>query len=242
MMQPLIPPLRRGIYTARVAHGPGDAAATMALRQTCFRGGSTTPDADRFDDACQHMLVLSGDTLVASFRTQTFQDATGLPTGYTAQFYDLTPLQTMPGPMIELGRFCLHPDHADPDILRLAWAALTQMVDQTNAQLLFGCTSFPGADAHIHSAPLGYLAQRHLGPGALRPGKRATETIDLGSFPTPAQTPTLPPLLKTYLAMGGWVSDHAVLDRDLNTTHVFTALEIARVPPARARALRALSG
>ncbi|MBC7479716.1 MAG: GNAT family N-acetyltransferase [Pseudorhodobacter sp.] len=234
--------MKRGIYTVRSAKGSADTAATMTLRQTCFRAGSTTPDDDRFDTACQHMLVMTGDTLVASCRTQTFADPGSLPTGYTAQFYDLTPLQTMPGPMIELGRFCLHPDHADPDIVRLAWGALTQMVDQTQAQLLFGCSSFPGADAHVHSAPLGYLAQRHLGPDALRPGKRAAETIDLRSLPPPAQPPTLPPLLKTYLAMGGWVSDHAVPDRDLNTTHVFAALEIARIPAARARALRALSG
>lgn len=45
----------------------------------------------------------------------------------------------------------------------------------------------------------------------------------------------LPPLLRTYLMMGGWVSDHAVVDRHLNTLHVFTGLEIRAIPPARAR-------
>jgi putative hemolysin len=54
--------------------------------------------------------------------------------------------------------------------------------------------------------------------------------------------PLIPPLLRTYLAMGGWVSDHAVVDRDLNTLHVFTGLEIGAIPPARARALRAVAG
>jgi putative hemolysin len=52
----------------------------------------------------------------------------------------------------------------------------------------------------------------------------------------------MPPLLRTYLAMGGWVSDHAVVDRDLGTLHVFTGLEIAAIPPGRARALRAVAG
>ena len=41
--------------------------------------------------------------------------------------------------------------------------------------------------------------------------------------------------------MGGWVSDHAVIDARLNTLHVFTGLEIAAIPPARARALRAIA-
>ena len=51
----------------------------------------------------------------------------------------------------------------------------------------------------------------------------------------------MPPLLRTYLLMGGWVSDHAVIDRDLGTLHVFTGLEIGAVPPARARLLRGLA-
>jgi hypothetical protein len=41
--------------------------------------------------------------------------------------------------------------------------------------------------------------------------------------------------------MGGWVSDHAVVDADLDTLHVFTGLEIRAVPPGRARLLRALA-
>ncbi|HHB81042.1 MAG TPA: ornithine-acyl-ACP acyltransferase, partial [Aliiroseovarius sp.] len=37
------------------------------------------------------------------------------------------------------------------------------------------------------------------------------------------------------------VSDHVVVDDALRTLHVFTGLEIAAVPRARARALRALA-
>ena len=47
--------------------------------------------------------------------------------------------------------------------------------------------------------------------------------------------------LRTYLSMGGWVSDHAVIDASLNTLLVFTALEINAIPPARARLLRNLA-
>ena len=52
----------------------------------------------------------------------------------------------------------------------------------------------------------------------------------------------IPPLLRTYLSMGGWVSDHAVIDRQMNTLHVFTGVETAAIPAARARALRAIAG
>ena len=52
----------------------------------------------------------------------------------------------------------------------------------------------------------------------------------------------LPPLLRTYLGMGGWDSDHAVIDRELDTLHVFTCVEVDRVPSARAASLRAVAG
>jgi putative hemolysin len=52
----------------------------------------------------------------------------------------------------------------------------------------------------------------------------------------------MPPMLKTYLMMGGWVSDHAVVDRDLGTMHVFTGVEISTIPPARKKLLRAVAG
>ena len=51
----------------------------------------------------------------------------------------------------------------------------------------------------------------------------------------------MPSLLRTYLGMGGWVSDHAVIDEALDTLHVFTAVEIDRIPPARARLLRLIA-
>ena len=51
----------------------------------------------------------------------------------------------------------------------------------------------------------------------------------------------MPPLLRTYLLMGGWVSDHAVVDNDLNTLHVFTGMEIKGIPANRKRLLRAMA-
>ena len=52
----------------------------------------------------------------------------------------------------------------------------------------------------------------------------------------------MPPLLRSYLGIGGWVSDHVVQDFELGTIHVFTGVEVSRIPPQRAQALRALAG
>ena len=43
----------------------------------------------------------------------------------------------------------------------------------------------------------------------------------------------MPPLLKTYLSMGAWVSDHAVVDLNMQTLHLFTGVEISKIPKSR---------
>jgi L-ornithine Nalpha-acyltransferase len=242
-------PLTKGRYSARLAVTKADLSSALALRHLCFRAArgqrQTASDADPFDARCQHMLVcdtVTGD-LVCCYRLMSFANGRATAAGYAAQFYDLTPLAAIDAPVIELGRFCLLPDRSDPDILRLAWAALTRLVDAQGAAMLFGCSSFVGADPAAHAAALGHLARHHLAPSDLSPGVRAVEAVALAAFaqPTPDRLPALPPLLRTYLGMGGWVSDHAVIDRDLDTLHVFTGLSIAAIPPHRAAALRALA-
>jgi L-ornithine Nalpha-acyltransferase len=241
-------PLTKGRYTARLAVSAEDLSAALSLRHLRFRAargqGQHSSDADAFDAACRHMLVhdtRTGD-LVCCYRLMSFEHGGAAVQGYAAQFYDLAPLTSITEPLIELGRFCLHPGHPHPDILRLAWAALTRVVDTTHTAMLFGCTSFDGADPKAHAPALGYLVRHHLGPDALRPAARtaAVALAPYAAVPTKA-APALPSLLKTYLAMGGWVSDHAVIDRDLDTLHVFTGLAIAAIPPHRAAALRALA-
>ena len=244
-------PLSHGIYTARLAATPGDLRAALALRHLRFRELRGLPggagDADAFDDICTHVLVTnaSGD-LVCCFRVLPFAVGADLDRSYAAQFYDLTTLRHLSRPALELGRFCLHPDHGHPDILRLAWAALTRLVDAAGAGMLFGCSSFDGADPARHRAALGHLARLHIGPAGLAPDAVNPAVLPANQLRLSANDATLrpsdmPPLLRTYLAMGGWVSGHAVIDHDLNTLHVFTGLEIAAIPPNRARALRALA-
>lgn len=241
-------PLSRGLYEVRLATSAEAVAAAQRLRYLAFRGArgraeGEDRDADAFDEHAQHVLVQdrASGALVATYRVQMF-DGTTIAQSYAAQFYDLSRLERFPAPMLEMGRFCLDPSRHDPDILRLAWAAMTQMVDAAGVGLLFGCSSFAGADPARHAAALGALTTR-TAPHRWRPGPRAPERIALSGLAPPGQpaAPRMPPLLRTYLMMGGWVSDHAVIDRDLDTLHVLTGVDISTIPPARARALRLIA-
>jgi L-ornithine Nalpha-acyltransferase len=258
---------KMGRFTCRAAIGMHDMARCLALRDLCFSGAGNAPGAqrDRFDAQCQHFMIEedASHQLVCCFRLMIMTSGLTIDTSYSAQFYDLEALILQREPILELGRFCVDPGRPDPDILRLAWAHITRLAVAEKVGLLMGCSSFAGTDWRPYEPAFLALHRDHRAPDISAPRVKSADFIDFRTLEpapeqalNPKQTETLakdkqdvlrgmrqmPSLLRTYLMMGGWVSDHAVIDRDLGTIHVFTAVEVARIPPPRLRALLALAG
>ncbi len=246
-------------YKVRLAETEDDVLACQRLRWRAFfqaRGLGGPPDggeagrgrrdADEFDPHCRHMMVeevLSGQ-LVCCFRMMPLASGAEIGRSYSARWYGLERLGDYPGRLVEMGRFCIHPDWKDPAILRVAWSAMTRYVDEERITLLFGCSSFHGVDAEAYADAFALLKDRHLAPRRWLPRAKAPRVFRFARRPKPRAPDMklalsrMPPLLRAYLGMGGWVSDHAVIDTELNTLHVFTGIEVDRVPERRARLLR----
>ncbi|MCK8462657.1 GNAT family N-acetyltransferase [Aliiroseovarius sp. S1339] len=244
-----MPTVTKGCYVARFGESQDDIKAAQALRHRCFRGHDGS-DADPFDQLCRHILIEDRATraLVGCFRLMPLENGTRIGDSYSAQYYELSALRAYDAPMIEMGRFCIDPEaKGGADILRVAWGAMTRYVDDENVGMLFGCSSFQGTDAAQYFDTFAMLRDRHIAPKRWLPRVKAPKVFRFAQRlrrkpDAKLAMRTMPPLLRTYLLMGGWVSDHAVVDHDLNTLHVFTGLEIGAVPPTRARLLRAITG
>ncbi len=240
--------LSKGRFRARLAQSDEDLAAAQALRTRAFGTGAL--DADAFDPVCAHVLVedLQGEgALVCCFRMLTMESGAEIGRSYSSQYYDLSSLERFSGRMVEMGRFCIHPERTDPDLLRVAWGAMTAYVDRNGIEMLFGCSSFAGTETAEYLDAFAMLKHRHLAPKRWLPRVKAPDVFRFASKlrrrpDVKKAMLRMPPLLRTYLMMGGWVSDHAVVDRHMNTLHVFTGLEIGAIPPARKRLLRAVAG
>lgn len=237
--------LSGGRFRSRVICGSGDLTAAFALRHIAFFG-RTGLDTDRFDAACHHVLIEDHETarLVCSFRVLFLNNGSDLDQSYANQYYELTRLSSFSNSMMEVGRFCILPGLLDPDVLRLAWATLAAIVDALNIELLFGCTSFPGTQTETYIDSFALLRDRYLAPAKWSPAIKAPfvyEFVDRPEHQTDIRRAlrTMPPLLRSYLMLGGWVSDHAVVDQKMNTLHVFTGVEIKTIPEGRKQLLRA---
>lgn len=240
--------VQQGRHQVRLSTDPADIRAAQDLRAVAF--GTSGRDQDSFDQRCQHLLIEDRETesLLGCCRLLLPIAPDQVETSYSAQFYDLSALADHAGPLAELGRFCTRPGAGDGDSLRLAWGAITALVERHQVRFLFGCSSFAGNDPSLYRDSFAMLYHSHQPPTHLPVYRRAPQTLVFRSANLPADPDrkaalkSMPPLLRSYLGMGGWVSDHVVIDPQLNTLHVFTGLDIAAIPPARQRLLRQMAG
>jgi len=194
-------------------------------------------DFDKYDDVCDHLLVVDRDAhdedgqplVVGTYRLTRKKDADKVGGFYTSSEYDLgAMLAGLPESTkcLELGRSCILKSYrARPGTMQLLWKGLMAYVARFDIDLMFGCASLPGIDVAEMALPLSYLHHFHLAPDALcvralpdryvAMDRLAKDSID----PAQAQA-VLPPLIKGYLRLGGFVGDGAVIDRQFNTTDV----------------------
>ena len=233
--------VRVGRHRARLASSKKDVSAAQALRYRCFNlSNEGKLDVDDFDKICQHVLIENLDTekLVCCYRILSFENGKNISRSYSSQFYDLKAIESYPEPMIEVGRFCIDPEDNDQSVVLTAWAALAKIVDQNQTELLFGCSSFEGIEKEKYLDSFALLRDRYIAPYHWRPKIKAAQVFCYSkdlifTVDKKKALSNMPPLLKTYLSMGAWVSDHAVVDFKMKTLHLFTGMEISKIPKRR---------
>ena len=225
----------------RMAETEDEIEAAQALRYRVFYEGMAaqpTPamaeakrDFDSFDPFCDHLLVFDLDrgtgpeSVVGTYRVMRREAAERRGQFYSADEYDIAKLIAYPGEILELGRSCIDPDYRDGRTMQILWRGIADYVLGHNVQLLFGCASLPGTDPDVLAMPLSYLYHHHLAPPELRVKALAERYVSMNRIPLEEVTPRralqmLPPLIKGYLRLGGFLGDGAVVDRDFGTTDV----------------------
>jgi putative hemolysin len=230
-----------GPLQVRLAETPADIDAAQALRYRIFYerlGARPLPemarrrrDIDRFDNDCDHLLVLDhsrgagADTVVGTYRLIRRETAARLGAFYSANEFDIAPLVGQAGEILELGRSCVDPAYRQRSAMQLLWSGIAAYVFFYEIVLMFGCASLPGTNPDALAMPLSYLHHYHLAPPVLRPRALSDRYTDMRRLHSSAIDPAralaaLPPLIKGYLRLGGFVGDGAVIDAQFNTTDV----------------------
>lgn len=233
-------PVVAGNQVIRLAANASEIDAAQALRYRVFyeeMGAHAAPeikarrrDFDRYDEDCDHLIVVDkslprADQVVGTYRFMRREHARAAGSFYTASEYDVKPLLAFPGALMELGRSCVDANYRDRATMQLLWRGIAEYSNVHDIKLMFGCASLPGIDPGELSTQLSYLYHYHLAPEALRAHALPDRFSDMCLLPKDAINPrralaSLPPLLKGYLRVGGFVGNGAVIDQQFNTTDV----------------------
>ncbi len=205
--------IRSGSLEVRLAESAAEIDASQALRYRVFyeeMGAEPTPEMAR---------------LVGTYRLIRRSAAARAGRFYSAAEYDIATMVAYPGEILELGRSCVDVTARSRPAMQLLWRGIAAYVFHHEIDVMFGCASLPGTNPDALAVPLSYLHHHHLAPPALRPRALAQRYVDMCRLPAGAIHPTrslaeLPPLIKGYLRLGGFVGDGAVIDHQFNTTDI----------------------
>jgi putative hemolysin len=239
-----------GDLVIRLAETPAEVAAAQALRYSVFvdeMKATPTPaqaeagrEFDGYDEHADHLLVIDRalgtgpDSVIGTYRLMRRPQAERAGQFYTADEYDIAPLLAYPGEIMELGRSCVAPRYRTGAIMQILWRGIAEYVLFHDVRIMFGCGSMHGIDPDALGQQLTYLRHYHLAPPALRPTALPSRYVGMDRLAPDALTPkralaALPPLIKGYLRLGGFVGDGAVIDYEFNTTDVCVVVKTDQV-------------
>lgn len=234
-----LPALRTGNLELRLAENAAEVDAALALRYRVFfeeMGAKPSLEAlrerrdrDAYDEFCDHLLVLDHSTgepiVVGTYRLIRRAAAAKVGRFYSQSEYDVAKLIAIDGEILELGRSCVDAAHRNRPTMQLMWRGISNYVFHHDIKVMFGCASLSGTNVQEHADLLSYLHHFHLAPPALRTRALEGRYVDMALKPAEALNAKrcladLPPLVKGYLRLGGFVGDGAVIDEEFNTVDV----------------------
>ena len=242
--------VRSNALHLRLAETEEEVAAAQALRYRVFYEemsakvtlvmAAAKRDFDVFDDYCDHMVVFDDvrgagpEAIIGTYRVMRRDAAKRCGRFYTAGEFNIANLLAFPGEVMELGRSCIKADHRNGATMQLLWRGIADYVMAHDVGLMFGCASLPGTEPAALAVPLSYLYHHHLAPPALRARALPERYVAMNVIPLRDISPRtalqmLPPLLKGYLRLGGFVGEGAVIDHDFRTTDVCVVVKTQSV-------------
>jgi L-ornithine Nalpha-acyltransferase len=243
---------RIGTLQVRLARNEAEIAAAQEVRYRVFYDelgarGSSLPsgrrDADRFDAACDHLLVfdtaLAGPEhrrIVGTYRLLRQEKALVAGGFYSDGEFEFGKLIARhPGQrFLELGRSCVLPEHRSKRTIELLWQGIWAYISRYRIGVMAGCASFHGTVPAAHAEALSYLAHHcrtsaEFDVRAVAERYRSMDLMPVEAINVRSAAMALPPLIKGYLRVGAKVGDGCVVDHEFDTVDVFVVMPVREI-------------
>jgi len=244
---------RIGSMEVRLARSAAEIRAAQEVRFKVFfdelgarapgNEANETIDADGFDEACDHLIVIDNTLpdaehrrIVGTYRLLR-QDQAACGGGfYSEDEFELGRLVARHPDLrfVELGRSCVLPAYRTKRTIELLWQGIWTYLNHHRIDVMVGCASFHGTVPALHAEALSYLAQncRAAGDWEIRAVAGRYQGMDLMPAEAVSMRSALlamPPLIKGYLRVGAKVGDGCVIDHEFGTVDVFMIMPVKEI-------------
>ena len=230
-----------GSYILKTAETYEELLASFKLRHEVFYQELQNIeidgiDFDKFDTLFDHLIIIHKNTnkVVGTYRVNcsSFSNQS-----YTKIEFDLDDVFDLPGPHLELGRACIHKEHRKGTVLSLLWRGITDYMNLSGANVLFGCSS-----VKVNSADQAALVYKYFfEQNALieNVSSNPTKNFKMEEFDVYYSSyqkglteeekqiaeSIIPPLLKSYIKFGAKIASEPAFDKDFDCIDFLTVLK-----------------
>ncbi len=193
-------------------------------------------DIDHHDFQCDHLIIVDERTgqIAATCRLHLNPS---MPDFYASREFNLDRILRTDGLKIELGRACIKQNYRRALVISLLWRGLSEYINKSQAQLIFGCASIPiktpreAALLHRYFYEMRKFTPEYLCPPTLAysmPDFEAWEAHYKRSLTSTEKFEAqslIPGLFKQYLEMGACLGGEPAWDEEFGCIDFLTILD-----------------
>jgi putative hemolysin len=231
--------IERDRFVIKTAENHDELAKVLRLRYEVFyrelleKRQILGMDIDKFDFSCDHLIIIDKktDTFIGTYRL--------ISSLFTNKFYsetefNLQNIVALSGTKLELGRACVHRDYRNGSSIALLWRGITEYMKETGTKYMFGCSSVKTTDKQNIAAIYKNLSNNYLASQVcLVTPKRKFKIKDFDVLTNSVSKEAedgavekIPPLIKSYLNMGGLICGEPAYDKKFKCADLFTLFNI----------------
>lgn len=241
-----------GTLSTRLATNKDEVLAAQRIRYEVFceelsARKDLTPksklEQEHHDEICDHLIVLENadkqDPKIVGTQRFLLKSAKDTHLKFRSQSeFDLEALAKRHGDKIfmELGRSCILEVYRSKRTMELMWHGTWAYAVKNKVDVMTGCASFYAQNVDDIALALGFLSTLTSKDEQWQVTPTSSDTIAIRQFEHLVEDPKkairhLPPLIKGYLRLGAYFSDHAVMDRDFGTIDIAVILPVENINP-----------
>lgn len=203
-----------------------------------FRGVLKTSgwDIDHYDFHCDHLIIIDerNQIVAGTYRLNSSQFSDHF---YSSREFNTERILALSGTKVELGRACIKKDYRQGVVLALLWKGIADYMSKSQAQILFGCASFPVKTAREAALLHRYFfEEKKYAPDYFCPPTLAYKMPDFEAWEAHFKRnlkleerfeaeSLIPSLCKAYLKMGAFLGGEPAWDEEFGCLDFLTVLQ-----------------